>query len=287
MRYLRLNDGYQIPVLGYGVYQISNQEVERCVYDAIQVGYRHIDTAQGYKNELGVGNGIKQSGINRDELFITTKVWVDNFGYEKTKQSLDESLKRLQTNYIDLILIHHPFSDYYGAYKALEEYRKDGKIRSIGVSNFSIDRLVDIGEFNYVKPAVNQIEVNPFYQRLDEIKENQEYNNLQVEAWAPFMEGQHDIFNNPILKKIADNHNKTTAQVILNYLVNLNLIVLAKTSKKERMIENFNVLDFDLTKEEQQIIRSLDKNESSFFYDNTKEGVYRMEKVILERRKKF
>lgn len=287
MRYLRLNDGYQIPVLGYGVYQISNQEVERCVYDAIQVGYRHIDTAQGYKNELGVGNGIKQSGINRDELFITTKVWVDNFGYEKTKQSLDESLKRLQTNYIDLVLIHHPFSDYYGAYKALEEYRKDGKIRSIGVSNFSIDRLVDIGEFNYVKPAVNQIEVNPFYQRLDEIKENQEYNNLQVEAWAPFMEGQHDIFNNPILKKIADNHNKTTAQVILNYLVNLNLIVLAKTSKKERMIENFNVLDFDLTKEEQQIIRSLDKNESSFFYDNTKEGVYRMEKVILERRKKF
>ncbi len=287
MRYLRLNDGYQIPVLGYGVYQISNQEVERCVYDAIQVGYRHIDTAQGYKNELGVGNGIKQSGINRDELFITTKVWVDNFGYEKTKQSLDESLKRLQTNYIDLVLIHHPFSDYYGAYKALEEYRKDGKIRSIGVSNFSIDRLVDIGEFNYVKPAVNQIEVNPFYQRLDEIKENQEYNNLQVEAWAPFMEGQHDIFNNPILKKIADNHNKTTAQVILNYLVNLNLIVLAKTSKKERMIENFNVLDFDLTKEEQQLIRSLDKNESSFFYDNTKEGVYRMEKVILERRKKF
>ena len=287
MRYLRLNDGYQIPVLGYGVYQISNQEVERCVYDAIQVGYRHIDTAQGYKNELGVGNGIKQSGINRDELFITTKVWVDNFGYEKTKQSLDESLKRLQTNYIDLVLIHHPFSDYYGAYKALEEYRKDGKIRSIGVSNFSIDRLVDIGEFNYVKPAVNQIEVNPFYQRLDEIKENQKYNNLQVEAWAPFMEGQHDIFNNPILKKIADNHNKTTAQVILNYLVNLNLIVLAKTSKKERMIENFNVLDFDLTKEEQQLIRSLDKNESSFFYDNTKEGVYRMEKVILERRKKF
>ena len=287
MRYLRLNDGYQIPVLGYGVYQISNQEVERCVYDAIQVGYRHIDTAQGYKNELGVGNGIKQSGINRDELFITTKVWVDNFGYEKTKQSLDESLKRLQTNYIDLVLIHHPFSDYYGAYKALEEYRKDGKIRSIGVSNFSIDRLVDIGEFNYVKPAVNQIEVNPFYQRLDEIKENQKYNNLQVEAWAPFMEGQHDIFNNPILKKIADNHNTTTAQVILNYLVNLNLIVLAKTSKKERMIENFNVLDFDLTKEEQQLIRSLDKNESSFFYDNTKEGVYRMEKVILERRKKF
>lgn len=287
MRYLRLNDGYQIPVLGYGIYQISNQEVERCVYDAIQVGYRHIDTAQGYKNELGVGNGIKQSGINRDELFITTKVWVDNFGYEKTKQSLDESLKRLQTNYIDLVLIHHPFSDYYGAYKTLEEYRKDGKIRSIGVSNFSIDRLVDIGEFNYVKPAVNQIEVNPFYQRLDEIKENQEYNNLQVEAWAPFMEGQHDIFNNPILKKIADNHNKTTAQVILNYLVNLNLIVLAKTSKKERMIENFNVLDFDLTKEEQQLIRSLDKNESSFFYDNTKEGVYRMEKVILERRKKF
>ena len=283
MNYVLLNNGIKMPIFGFGVYQIPKELTKSAVIDAIKVGYRHIDTAQGYKNEKEVGEAIKECGISRDKLFITTKIWVDNFGYSKTKDSFEESLKRLQTTYLDLVLIHHPFSDYYGTYKALEEYYEQGKIKAIGVSNFYPDRLADLIAFNKIKPQVNQIEINPFYQRKSEIF-FMEQNNVQVEAWAPFAEGKNKIFSNPILVSIGNKYHKSPAQVILRWLIEQNIVVVSKTTHLERMKENFNIFDFKLDSNDMELIKSLDLNQSQFFYDNTVEGVNRMLEVIKIRR---
>lgn len=283
MNYVLLNNGIKMPVVGFGVYQIPKELTKDSVIDAIKVGYRHIDTAQGYKNEKEVGEAIKECGISRDKLFITTKIWVDNFGYSKTKDSFEASLKRLQTTYLDLVLIHHPFSDYYGTYKALEEYYEQGKIKAIGVSNFYPDRLADLIAFNKIKPQVNQIEINPFYQRKSEIS-FMEKNNVQVEAWAPFAEGKNKIFSNPILVSIGNKYHKSPAQVILRWLIEQNIVVVSKTTHLERMKENFNIFDFKLDSNDMELIKSLDLNQSQFFYDNTVEGVNRMLEVIKIRR---
>ena len=283
MNYVLLNNGIKMPIVGFGVYQIPKELTKDSVIDAIKVGYRHIDTAQGYKNEKEVGEAIKECGISRDKLFITTKIWVDNFGYSKTKDSFEESLKRLQTTYLDLVLIHHPFSDYYGTYKALEEYYEQGKIKAIGVSNFYPDRLADLIAFNKIKPQVNQIEINPFYQRKSEIS-FMEQNNVQVEAWAPFAEGKNKIFSNPILVSIGNKYHKSPAQVILRWLIEQNIVVVSKTTHLERMKENFNIFDFKLDSNDMELIKSLDLNQSQFFYDNTVEGVNRMLEVIKIRR---
>ena len=283
MNYVLLNNGIKMPVVGFGVYQIPKELTKDSVIDAIKVGYRHIDTAQGYKNEKEVGEAIKECGISRDKLFITTKIWVDNFGYSKTKDSFEASLKRLQTTYLDLVLIHHPFSDYYGTYKALEEYYEQGKIKAIGVSNFYPDRLADLIAFNKIKPQVNQIEINPFYQRKNEIF-FMEQNNVQVEAWAPFAEGKNKIFSNPILVSIGNKYHKSPAQVILRWLIEQNIVVVSKTTHLERMKENFNIFDFKLDSNDMELIKSLDLNQSQFFYDNTVEGVNRMLEVIKIRR---
>lgn len=286
MEYTKLNNGIKMPKLGFGVYQIPKSETKQCVLDALEVGFRSIDTAQGYNNEKEVGDAIKQSNIKREDIFLTTKIWTDNFGYEKAKVSLENSFRKLQVEYIDLVLIHHPFSDYYGAYKALEEYYKLGKIKAIGVSNFSNDRLADIIAFNNIKPAINQIEINPFYQRNEE-KEYQKEAGVQLEAWAPFGEGRNNMFTNPTLTKIASKHNKSVAQIILRWLLDQNIVVVCKTTHKSRMIENYNVFDFNLDDQDIQDISKLNTNSSLFFEDNTVSGVSRMLDVIAKRRIEF
>ncbi len=286
MEYTKLNNGIKMPKLGFGVYQIPKSETKQCVLDALEVGFRSIDTAQGYNNEKEVGDAIKQSNIKREDIFLTTKIWTDNFGYEKAKVSLENSFRKLQVEYIDLVLIHHPFSDYYGAYKALEEYYKLGKIKAIGVSNFSNDRLADIIAFNNIKPAINQIEINPFYQRNEE-KVYQKEAGVQLEAWAPFGEGRNNMFTNPTLTKIASKHNKSVAQIILRWLLDQNIVVVCKTTHKSRMIENYNVFDFNLDDQDIQDISKLNTNSSLFFEDNTVSGVSRMLDVIAKRRIEF
>ncbi len=286
MEYIKLNNGIKMPKLGFGVYQIPKSETKQCVLDALEVGFRSIDTAQGYNNEKEVGDAIKQSNIKREDIFLTTKIWTDNFGHEKTKVSLENSFRKLQVEYIDLVLIHHPFSDYYGAYKALEEYYKLGKIKAIGVSNFSNDRLADIIAFNNIKPAINQIEINPFYQRNEE-KVYQKEAGVQLEAWAPFGEGRNNMFTNPTLTKIASKLNKSVAQIILRWLLDQNIVVVCKTTHKSRMIENYNVFDFNLDDQDIQDISKLNTNSSLFFEDNTVSGVSRMLDVIAKRRIEF
>lgn len=286
MEYKILNDGNKMPKLGFGVYQIPKSETKQCVLDALECGFRSIDTAQGYNNEKEVGDAIKESKIDRSEIFLTTKIWVDNFGYEKAKASLENSFRKLQVSYIDLVLIHHPFSDYYGAYKALEEYLALGKIKSIGVSNFSNDRLADLIAFNKIKPAINQIEINPLYQRNQE-RDYQEKVGVSLEAWAPFGEGRNNMFNNPTLLKIASKHNKSVAQIILRWLLDLDLVVVCKTTHKNRMIENFNVFDFYLDNQDLIEISKLNTSNSLFFDDNSVSGVERMIDVINKRRIEF
>lgn len=265
MQTVALNNGVEIPILGFGVFQIADPaECERSVVDAIQVGYRHIDTAASYQNEEAVGRGIKQSGVAREQLFITTKLWIQSDGYEGTHKAFERSLKRLQLDYVDLYLIHQPFGDVYGEWRAMEELYHQGKIRAIGVSNFQPDRIMDLIIHNKVVPAVNQIEVNPFQQQI----ENQKYledNRVVVEAWAPFAEGRNNIFQNEILASIAAKHNKSVAQVILRWVVQRGIIALAKSTRKERMLENFNVLDFELSPEDMAAITTLDTKASSFF----------------------
>ncbi len=253
-----------MPLAGYGVFQVSQEETERCVLDAIKAGYRLIDTAQSYGNEEGVGNAIEKSGIAREELFITTKIWLANYGYDKTKASVLESMRKLKVDYLDLVLLHQPFSDVYGAYRALEDLYKEGKLKAIGVSNFYPDRLTDIANFTEIKPHVNQIEVNPFNQQVF-AQENMIKNDVQVEAWAPFAEGRNDIFVNPTLKAIADAHHKTIAQVILRWLLQRKIVSLAKSVKKERMAENLNIFDFELSNEDMALILSIDRKQSIFF----------------------
>jgi 2,5-diketo-D-gluconate reductase A len=265
MQTVKLNNGVEIPILGFGVFQIADPaECERSVVDAIQAGYSHIDTAASYMNEEAVGRGIKQSCVARDKLFITTKLWIQSNGYEGTLKAFERSLKRLRLDYIDLYLIHQPFGDVYGEWRAMEELYGQGKIRAIGVSNFQPDRIMDLMIHNKVTPAVNQIEVNPFQQQIDTQTFLQE-NNVQVEAWAPFAEGRNNIFQNETLLSIAAKRNKSVAQIILRWVVQRGIIALAKSTRKERMIENFNVLDFELRAEDMAAIAALDTKTSSFF----------------------
>ncbi len=264
MDYKVLNNGVKMPVLGYGVYQVSSEECERCVLDAISVGYRSIDTAQAYNNEESVGNAIEKCGVPRSELFITTKVWISNGGYEKAKASIAESLKKLKTDYIDLLLIHQPFNDYYGTYCAMTEAYKDGKVRAIGVSNFYPDRLIDFCQFQEVVPAVNQVETHPFQQQKAAHEFMKKY-GVQHESWGPFAEGRKDMFTNPIVKSIGDKYGKSVAQVVLRFLIQSDVVVIPKSSHKERMIENLNVFDFTLTAEDMNAIAAMDENESAFF----------------------
>ena len=265
MQTVKLNNGVEIPILGFGVFQITDPtECERSVVDAIQTGYSHIDTAASYQNEEAVGRGIKQSGVAREKLFITTKLWIQRNGYEGTLKAFENSLKRLQLDYIDLYLIHQPFGDVYGEWRAMEELYQQGKVRAIGVSNFPPDRIMDLMIHNKITPAVNQIEVNPFQQQIDTQKFLQD-NSVQVEAWAPFAEGRNNIFQNELLLSIAAKHKKSVAQVILRWLVQRGIIALAKSTRKERMIENISVFDFELSAEDMAAITTLDTKTSSFF----------------------
>lgn len=264
MEYVTLNNGVKMPVLGYGVYQVTPEECEQCVTDAIHVGYRSIDTAQAYANEEGVGNAIAKCGVPREELFITTKVWISNAGYEKAKTSIDESLKKLQSDYIDLLLIHQPFGDYYGTYRAMEGAYREKKVRAIGVSNFYPDRYVDIVHFAEVKPAVNQVETHVFQQQK-QAKEYMKKYGTQIESWGPFAEGKNDMFTNPVLMEIGRKYNKSVAQTALRFLIQSDVVVIPKSVHKERMEENINVFDFRLTEEEMRQIENLDGGESLFF----------------------
>lgn len=264
MEYVTLNNGVKMPKLGYGVYQTPSEETERCVLDAIKIGYRSIDTAQAYGNEEGVGNGMKKSGLPREEFFVTTKVWISNAGYEKAKASIEESLRKLQTDYIDLLLIHQPFGDYYGTYRAMEEAYKAGKLRAIGVSNFYPDRFLDLHHFAQIKPAVNQVETHVFQQQKI-AKEYMKKNGTQIMSWGPFAEGKNDYFNNPVLKEIGEKHGKSVAQVALRFLLQSDVVVIPKSVQKKRMEENFNVFDFMLTAEEMLQIEELDTGKSLFF----------------------
>ena len=264
MEYVKLNNGVKMPILGYGVYQTPPEETERCVLDAICIGYRSIDTAQAYGNEEGVGNALAKCGLPREEFFITTKVWIANAGYEKAKVSIEESLKKLQVSYIDLLLIHQPFGDYYGTYRAMEEAYKEGKVRAIGVSNFYPDRYIDIHHFAEIKPAVNQVETHVFQQQKI-AKEYMKKNGTQIESWGPFAEGKNDYFNNPVLKEIGASHGKSAAQVALRFLIQSGVVVIPKSTHVERMEENFNVFDFELTADEMTKVEALDSGESLFF----------------------
>ena len=286
MEYMTLNNGVKIPKLGFGVFQISKENCENCVLDAIKVGYRHIDTAQSYFNEEEVGNAISKCGLPRKELFITTKVWIDNYGYEKTKKSVSKSMEKLKVDYLDLVLLHQPFSDYYGAYRALQDLYKDGKIRAIGVSNFAPDRLADIAAFNEIVPQVNQVEVNPLNQQIS-AQENMIKRQVQMEAWAPFGEGKNNMFNNPILLSIAKKYQKTAAQVILRWLMQRNIVALAKSTHIERMKENIEIFDFALSRKDMEMILKLDTKESRFFNHQTPETVDRFVIMIEQRKGKF
>ncbi len=282
MEYVTLNNGLEMPVLGYGVFQIPDlEECERCVLDAIEVGYRLIDTAQGYGNERAVGRAIKKSGIPREELFITTKLWISEYGYEKTMKSIEGSLKRLQLDYIDLLLIHQPFNDYYGAYRAMEELYKAGKLKAIGVSNFYPDRLVDFVHFNEIVPQVNQVEVHPFHQQED-AHEVMKRKNIQIQAWAPFAEGKHNLFTNELLTEIGLKYGKTPAQVSLRYLIQRGISVIPKTVNRDRMIQNMDIFDFELTKDDMDRIKTLDRKASSFFSHRDPDQVERLVNFVRE-----
>lgn len=280
MEYLTLNNGVKMPSAGFGVFQIRDkEECIKVVLDAIETGYRLIDTAQSYGNEEAVGEAIKLSSVPREELFVTTKVLISNAGYEKAKVSIEDSLKKLQLDYVDMVLIHQPLNDVYGTYRAMTELYKEGKIKAIGLSNFYPDRLADMALFNEIKPAVNQIEVNPFHQRTEDLRVNTKYTTV-VQAWAPFAEGKHDMFNNPTLKAIGDKYGKTVGQVILRWLVQRGICPLAKTVRKERMEENINIFDFELSEEDMNTIATMDKKESSFFDHQTEVAVERLANLV-------
>lgn len=271
MEYVTLNNGIKMPKLGYGVFQTPAEDTKRCVLEAIEVGYRSIDTAQAYGNEEGVGEALKECGLPREEFFITTKVWISNAGYEKAKASIEASLKVLQTDYIDLLLIHQPFGDYYGTYRAMEEAYNAGKIRAIGVSNFGPDRYIDIENFSEIKPAVNQVETHVFQQQKVAREYMKKY-GCQIESWGPFAEGKNDIFNNPVLTKIGEKYQKTAAQVALRFLLQSDVVIIPKTTHKDRMEQNFAIFDFELSADDMSEIEKLDGGESLFFshYDPQK-----------------
>ena len=264
MQYVTLANGVKMPILGYGVYQVSNEECERCALDAISVGYRSIDTAQAYHNEEAVGSAIEKCGVPRSELFLTTKVWISNAGYERAKACIDAALKKLRTDYIDLLLIHQPFGDYYGTWRAMEEAYRAGKLRAIGVSNFYPDRLVDLCKFVDIKPMVNQVETHVFQQQT-KAREWMDKYGVAHESWGPFAEGRKDFFTNAVLCEIGQKYQKSSAQVALRFLIQRGVIVIPKSTHKERMKENFEVFNFTLTESDMQKIAALDESESAFF----------------------
>lgn len=284
MLFKELYNGVKMPMIGFGVYQIPLEDTKRCVLDAIKAGYRHIDTAQSYFNEEAVGDAIKECGLDRSELFITSKVWIEHYGYEKCKKSVLESLNKLKTDYIDLMLLHQPFNDAYGAWRALEELYEEGKIKAIGISNFYPDRMIDFVSFNKIKPMVNQIEINPFNQQNDAQKWNEKY-NLAIEAWAPFGEGRNGMFTNEVLAEIGRKYNKSNAQVIVRWLLQRGITVLAKSTHYDRMIQNIDVFDFELSDEDINKIATLDSGNSQFFSHYSPEMVEWFVKMVEERKK--
>lgn len=284
METILLNNGVKMPLLGLGTFLLEPKDAEFAVFSALKNGYRLIDTAQSYFNEKEVGNAIKECGVPRSELFITSKVWIDNYGYEKCKQSVLESLKKLQTDYIDLMLLHQPFADYYGAYRALEELYEEGKIRAIGVSNFYPDRLADICLFGRkIVPAVNQIETNPINQRTYDQEIMEKY-GVHIEAWAPFGEGKNNMFTNPTLVKIGKKYNKTAAQVILRWLIQRGVIVVCKSTHLDRIEQNFDVFDFKLSEADMKEIKALDTGDSLFFNHQDPKMVEWFDNIVKVRR---
>lgn len=284
MEYVILNNGVRMPKLGYGVYQVSKEECTQCVLDAVDAGYRLIDTAQSYFNESEVGEAIVRCGVPREELFITTKVWIDNYGYEKCRASVLESMRKLQVDYLDLILLHQPFADYYGAYRALEELYAEGKVRAIGVSNFYPDRLSDICLFERkVVPQVNQVETNPYNAQFLAQKNMEKY-GVRIEAWAPFGEGRNNLFTNEILASIGKKYDKSVAQVILRWLMQRDVVALAKSVHKERMVENINIFDFSLSDEDMAMIAGIDRSESLFFSHCDPQMVEWFDATVISRR---
>lgn len=286
MEYVKLNNGVEMPILGFGVYQIPKEDTKRCVLDALKVGYRAIDTAQSYFNEQQVGEAIKESGIARNEIFVTSKVWIDNYGYEKCRKSVLNSLEKMGLDYIDLMLLHQPFADYYGAYRALEDLYAEGKIRAIGVSNFYPDRLSDICLFGRkVIPAINQVEVNPLNAQY-EAQKNMEKYGVHIEAWAPFGEGRNGLFDNEVLINIGKKYNKSSAQVILRWLIERGVIIACKSTHIERMEENLNVFDFSLAEEDKEEIKKLNTENSLFFNHQDPNMVDWFDKMVVVRREK-
>jgi len=265
MQHVKLNNGVEMPLLGFGVFQVTDlAECERSVADAIETGYRLIDTAASYQNEEAVGKAIKKSGVPREDLFITTKLWIQSNGYDGTKKSFKNSLKRLQLDYLDLYLMHQPFGDVYGEWRAMQDLYKEGTVRAIGVSNFHPDRLIDLIIHNEIVPAINQVETHPFHQQIETQKFLQE-NNMQIESWGPFAEGKNNIFHNELLLSIGRKYNKSIAQVVLRWLIQRGVVAIPKSVRKERMAENFNIFDFALSAEDMEAIKALDTNTSSFF----------------------
>lgn len=283
MEYITLRNGVKMPQLGYGVYQVTKEECERCVLDALEVGYRSIDTAQSYFNEEEVGKAIEKSGIDRKEIFLTSKVWIEHFGYEECKKSVLESMEKLRTDYLDLMLLHQPFGDTYGAWRALEKLYDEGKLRAIGISNHYVDRMVEFANFTRIKPMVNQMEVHPFHQQ-NNLKEWADKYCIRLEAWAPFGEGRNGLFNNEVLKEIGKKYGKTTAQVVLRWHIQRGVIIIPKSVHKERMMENFNVFDFTLDAEDMKLIAQMDTATSAFFSHQDPAMVEWFVKMVEERK---
>lgn len=284
MEYVTLANGVKMPILGYGVYQVTQAECERCVLDALEVGYRSIDTAQSYFNEEQVGNAIEKSGVLREDIFLTTKVWIEHYGYEQAKASVLESMRKLRTDYLDLVLLHQPFSDAYGAWRALEELYDEGKLRAIGISNFYADRMVDFASFNRIRPMVNQVEAHIFNQQKVS-KEWAEKYGIQLEAWAPFGEGRGGTFDNLTIAQIAKKYGKTPAQVMLRWHIQRGIVVIPKSTHKKRMAENFSVFDFALSAEDMAAIAPLDTETSSFFSHQDPKMVEWFVQMVEERKK--
>ncbi len=284
MEYVTLRNGVRMPMLGYGVYQVSQEECERCVLDALEVGYRALDTAQSYFNEEQVGSAMVKSGVPREDIFLTTKVWIEHYVYEQAKASVLESMRKLQTDYLDLVLLHQPFADYYGAYRALEDLYEAGKVRAIGISNFYPDRMVDIASFAHVRPMVNQVEVHPFHQQAESKQWMDKY-GIQMEAWAPFGEGRGGLFENPVLTQIGAKYGKTPAQVMLRWHLQRGVVVIPKSTHIERMRENLDVFDFALKPEDMATIAALDQRQSAFFFHQDPAMVEWFVKMVEERKK--
>ena len=282
MKNVILNNGVEMPILGFGVYQINNpDECEQSVYDALTAGYRLIDTAAAYLNEEAVGRAIKRSGVPREEIFITTKLWIQDAGYENTKKAFAKSLEKLQVDYLDLYLIHQPFGDIYGSWRAMEELYRNGKIKAIGVSNFKMDRLIDLIDHNEVVPAVNQIETHPFTQQIESTKLMIE-NRVQIESWGPFAQGTNNVFQNELLVTLAEKYNKSVSQVILRWLTQRGVVAIPKSVRKERIIENFNIFDFELRQEDMEAIAALDMKQNLIFDHYDPESVRRLGNVTFE-----